>query len=97
MATKKRATKAEREHLAKVAGLGCIVCANNGYPDNPAEIHHITTGAGMGRRNSHYQTIPLCFGHHSAQSDDGFHHSPRAWQKVNGTQEQLLEQVQGLL
>ena len=40
--------KPEREHLKKVAELGCIACAKLGYHDTPAEIHHIPSGA-MGK------------------------------------------------
>ena len=52
--------KAEKEHLGKVAALGCIVCHHEGRFGVSAEVHHIRQGAGMGRRNSHFETIPLC-------------------------------------
>lgn len=94
---KKAATKAEREHLGKVAALGCIACINLGYADTPAEIHHITTGTGMGQRASHYETIPLCYHHHSAMGVDGFHKHPETWQMKHGRELQLLEQVRGML
>ena len=35
MAKKRVANKKEKEHLAKVASLGCYVC------ERPAEVHHI--------------------------------------------------------
>ncbi|CAB4135799.1 hypothetical protein UFOVP286_62 [uncultured Caudovirales phage] len=41
--------KAEREHLKKVAELGCIICENN-----LVEIHHITTKRGFGKKASNY-------------------------------------------
>jgi len=41
----------------------CLVCG--GYP----EIHHITNKAIKGRRRLHSRVVPLCFDHHSAQSD----------------------------
>ena len=93
----KKATKAEREHMSRVAELGCIVCTNTGYPDTPAEIHHIRAGAGTGQRSCHFRVLPLCFNHHSAQGHDGFHNSPKTWQERHGTEEQLLEQVEGML
>lgn len=97
MSKKKSKTKAEREHLDRVASLGCIACLNMGYYETPAEIHHVTTGVGMGQKSSHYETIPLCFHHHSAQGQFGFHKSPDEWQKEHGTELELLEQVRGML
>ena len=52
--------KAEKEHLSKVASVGCIVCRNLGFGESPAEIHHVRTGQGMGQRASNYKAIPLC-------------------------------------
>lgn len=52
--------KAEKEHLSKVASVGCIVCRNLGFGESPAEIHHVRTGQGMGQRASNYEVIPLC-------------------------------------
>jgi len=94
---KKCATKAERDHMALVAALGCIACLNMGYVDTPPEIHHLMAGTGMGQRASHYQTIPLCFHHHSAQGQDGFHKQPETWQMKHGRELDLLEQVRGML
>ena len=59
---KRVANKKEKEHLAKVASLGCYVC------ERPANVHHIRPkGLGIGRRSSHYDTIPLCYDHHQGQ------------------------------
>ena len=52
---KKKPTKAEREHMSKVAEMGCLIC------QMPAEVHHI---GGQGVRASSYETIPLCPLHH---------------------------------
>lgn len=64
-------TKAEREHLARVAEIGCILCARLGYPGTPAEVHHIRTHTGAGRRASHFDTVPLCPEHH--RGNTGIH------------------------
>lgn len=64
-------TKDERKHLSKVAALGCVVCLRLGYEDTPAEIHHLRTGTGGGRRSSHYDAIPVCPEHHRGAT--GFH------------------------
>ena len=60
------ATKAEREHMGRVAQLGCVVCIRLHGPHDPgmAEIHHPRSGVGKGQRSSHMDVIPLCVDHH---------------------------------
>jgi len=58
------ATKPEKEYMNRVANLGCICCHQLGFPDSPAEIHHIRSGQGMSQRASNYDVIPLCPVHH---------------------------------
>jgi hypothetical protein len=86
-------TKKEKIHMHKVVSLGCIVCNNNGFPDSPAELHHISNGA-MGMKASHYEVIPLCHAHHRT---GGFgiaiHAGIRVWQEYFGDEEELLAQV----
>jgi hypothetical protein len=85
--------KAEREHLNKVAELGCIVCYNNGYPDSPAEIHHVNA-RGMGMRSDNYSVIPLCPGHHRLFGyGEAVHAGLVAFEKNHGTEAELLKQV----
>ena len=47
-----------KNYMAKVAGLGCLICRG------PAEIHHVRFGQGMSQRASDYLIIPLCPVHH---------------------------------
>lgn len=88
-------TKAEKEHLSKVASLGCIVCRNLGLGATPAQIHHIRTGKGMGQRASHFEVIPLCPAHHQ---HGGFgvaiHAGQKTWEANFGSELDLLKQVQ---
>lgn len=98
MAKKKPATKAEREHLDKVASLGCIACFNKGMGYVEAEVHHITTGVGMGQRASHYETIPLCPPHHrTGPHSVAIHAGKQTWEGIHGTELELLAQVRGML
>ena len=53
-------TAAEKAHMGRVAALGCCLCRRYGWYGTPAEVHHIRTGTGAGKRASHYDTIPLC-------------------------------------
>lgn len=89
--------KSDREYLSKVASIGCIICYQAGYPETPAEIHHIRdVGLGLGVRNGHANTLPLCPLHH--RGNDGIHGMGRkAWEKRFGTQSELLEQVRKIL
>lgn len=57
-------TKLEAAHLSRLADLGCMLCRRLGYPDTPAEIHHLRQGQGMAQRASHFLTVPLCPTHH---------------------------------
>ena len=87
-----------KKHMARVAELGCIVCRNTGYGYSIAEVHHIREGAGMGKRASNFDTIPLCPNHHrNGGHGIAFHAGKRTWQELYGTESELLEQVKGLL
>ena len=84
-------TKAEREHLSRLAELGCVLCIRLGYGQTPAEIHHIREGQGMSQRSSHFEAIPLCPAHHRGQ--DGFHGlGKRAFIRRYGVDEIVLLQ-----
>lgn len=76
---------AEREHLAKVAALGCIICRM------PAEIHHLRKGMGIGQRNSHFNVIPLCPNHHRTGGHGvAIHAGQKTWEANFGTESDLL-------
>lgn len=85
--------KAEKQYLARVADLGCIVCDRLGYPGTPAEIHHIRTHTGAGRRASHFDTLPLCPEHH--RGNTGLHGLGRKAfeRRYSITELELLEAV----
>ncbi len=86
MAKKKVATKGEREHLSKVASLGCLVC------QRPANVHHIRPiGLGMGIRSGHYQTIPLCRDHHQGQFS--IHNCKEQFEARYGTEHEMLQRT----
>jgi|TARA_R100000479_G_C6311928_1_gene174370 hypothetical protein len=87
--------KAEKEHLRKVAELGCIACRKNGFYDTPAEIHHISNGI-IGKRASHFETIPLCHYHHRT-SNEAYHNDPKGFTIKYGTQKELLEETMDLI
>jgi len=88
---KKQATTAEREHMGKVAALGCII--DGCYCQ--AEIHHIRTGMGMGQRASHFMVLPLCTRHHRTGGyKQAIHAGQKAWEEINGTEVELLIKVE---
>ena len=95
---KRKANKAERDHMGRVAALGCIVCINLGYEDTPACCHHIRHQVGAGTRSSHFETLPLCPYHHQdGPYGEAFHKGKQAWEMTFGTERQLLRQVMDLL
>ncbi|VVD74692.1 Ref family recombination enhancement nuclease [Pandoraea commovens] len=92
--SRKRAKKAEREHMGVVAGLYCVVCRNLGYDESPAEVHHVRFLAGGGQRAEHADTIPLCPLHHRVGGYGvAFHAGPAEFQRRYGTEAELLEQT----
>ena len=95
---KKAATKAEKKHMGRVADIGCLPCLNMRHEDSPAEIHHPRFGAGASQRSSHYDVIPICPRHHRT---GGFgvalHAGQKTWEKIHGTERELLAQVKEIL
>lgn len=92
-------TKDEKNHLSQVADLGCIACRNMGYNVSgmPCEIHHIGNGT-MGKRASNYEAIGLCHRHHRTGGYGvAVHAGRKEWEKLNGTEQELLAQTLELL
>jgi len=86
MAKKKVATRLEKEHLNKVASLGCLVC------QRPANVHHIRpVGTGMGRKSNSYQTIALCRDHHQGQFS--IHNCKQEFEAMYGTEHEMLQRT----
>ena len=57
-------TRDERNHYARIADHGCIVCNLQGYGHSPCEIHHIRTGVGLSQKSHWSKAIGLCPTHH---------------------------------
>jgi hypothetical protein len=88
-------TKSEKEHYAKVARLGCVLCKSVlGYDDTPCEIHHIRR---LGGKRSLAPVIGLCPEHH--RGNTGIHGLGRkAFANRYGVDEEcLLEFTLGML
>jgi len=82
----------ERQHLGKVAAIGCIICRM------PAEIHHVRSGMGMGQRNTNFNVIPLCHIHHRTGGHGvALHAGKKTFEEKFGTELELLERVKGLI
>ena len=88
----KKPTKAEREHMNRVAELGCVACARRYFIYSPAEIHHVRH---HGKR-CHFRVLPLCFNHHSAQSpiSTAVHKNLAQFEKEFGTEKELLKVIE---
>jgi len=95
---KKPPTKAEEKHMGRVAALGCVVCRNLGHGPTPAQVHHIREGQGTGQRAGHFLTIPLCSDHHQWGGPGvAFHADRRAFERLYGSELDLLDQTIGEL
>ena len=86
-------TKAEKQHYAKVANLGCSLCRYLGYGESPPELHHIRRAG----KRSNAPVIPLCPEHHRGHT--GIHGMGRkAFEReYKVTEEELLEQTESLI
>jgi hypothetical protein len=91
----KAPTAAQKRRMDRVASLGCIACLNLFHDYSPALIHHCYAGR-KGWRD-HNLILPLCLAHHSTDYSTGFHHDMVGWQKIHGTESDLMAQVQTLL
>lgn len=80
--------KQEKEWVARVAALNCIIC------QRPAEIHHIREGAGGGQRASNFDVLPLCPDHHrNGGYGVAIHAGQKEWERLYGTERELHEAV----
>lgn len=91
-------TKAEDEHLSALVELGCALSRYKGIADVPAEVHHIRSGAGAGRRSSHFDAIPLAPHFHRLGPEALHTLGRKAWERLHGiTELELLEMTKALL
>ncbi len=63
---KRRATAAERAHMAAVAAMGCVLCEHMGVGFMACEVHHVRVRHGWGR-SGHMATVGLCPHHHRGE------------------------------
>ena len=89
---KKSKTKDEKLHMRSIAELGCIICDKMGFPGSPAELHHIISNTGMGKKATNYEVIPLC-PHHHRNSEESYHQSSKDFTEKWGSQEDLLRET----
>ena len=89
-------TKKEKEHVNKVARLGCIICRKEGNPLVDAELHHIRSMTGLSKRATNFEVIPLCVRHHRL-GKESFHYSSRNFSSKWGSQQELLDETLELL
>ena len=73
-----------KKHLERLVDLGCIICKKLGFPDSPAEIHHIRyKDLGISRRSKARECIPLCPNHHR-NGPESYHYSPKRFNEKWG-------------
>ena len=90
--------KSDKDHLSRVAALGCVACRVMDIEDSPASVHHIRHGQGMSQRAPHKLTIPLCPPHHQTGGYGvAIHAGKDAFERTYGTELELLKMTYELL
>lgn len=91
-------TKAEREWMNAITGLGCIVCWVHKGCQTPAMPHHID---GKTKPDAHFNTIPLCHLHHQGGADCheyvSRHPYKARFEQRYGTEQELLQKCKEML
>ncbi len=82
----------ERNHMDRVARLGCICCLRDNNPGTPAQVHHIRQGQGMSQRAGHWLVLPLCERHHLS-GPYSIHGGPSKFKMRYGEELGLLDEV----
>ena len=78
-----------KTYMGMVASVGCVACRRLGIQPAPQNlVHHLRTGQGLGQKSSAYLTVALCHEHH--QGDFSIHNSRREFERVVGTELELL-------
>lgn len=84
----------DKKHLARVAKLPCCICREW----NETVVPHHRTGAGMGRKDCDYNTMPLCYIHHTAGGlGVAVHAGEETWEGIYGTQDSFIAETQAIL
>ena len=93
-------TVADKARGAKLREMGCIVCINEHGVFTETAIHHLD---GKTKEGCHQLTIPLCPRHHQIKDNNKppmwftFHGMKPSFEEAYGTEQELLEQVNGLI
>lgn len=90
-------TKLKKDHYAKLARLGCILCRQKGITDTdtPVEIHHIRR---YGGKRSLAPAIPLCATHHRLGNTSYHSLGAKGFTSYWGiSPEELIEKTEELL
>lgn len=96
---RKARSKATKEHMSRVAELGCIACLSMGYLTAP-ELHHPRANAGAGQKAPDSEVIPLCSAHHRGTEHPrvpSIHLDRVKFIAQFGSEAELLAKVRGIL
>lgn len=88
----------DKERLAKLHDLPCIVCSKFHLKQTTKTVAHHFIGRGIGKKASDLLTLSLCEYHHTkGNCGEAIHSGRRTWEEKFGTQEELLKDVDELL
>ena len=82
---RKKPTAEQQRYHDQVRDLGCLICGQ------PAAIHHVREGLGMGQAVDHDRVLPLCYSHHQGEElgDISLHGNTKEFEEMYGTEIEL--------
>jgi hypothetical protein len=84
--------KPNREHIAKVKALPCVIC----HAPPPSDAHHCIHDRYGTQRVADECTIPLCKAHHQ-QGPDAIHNGKESWRAKYGADHEYLPVVRDII
>jgi hypothetical protein len=89
----------DKERLANIHSLPCVVCFTKGLEQKTKTIAHHSIGGGLGLKVSDRKTCALCDWHHTrGGKGEAIHETPlHEWESKFWTQEELIELTNKML
>lgn len=96
----------KQQRYDRLRSFGCVCCRQSGVYNDQVDMHHLVDKGNRKASGGDKATLPLCVWHHRGMAPDGytveratlllgpsFEHNRRDFNRVYGTQRELLQKV----